>query len=300
MGIGGTAESPTLRGTRRLGGWTIRRFPGPLHPGRLRLRQAPAGDRLLLWRTGENVLESAHLPLDLALTRRGATAGGRSPPVQAQARQRGPRNPRGADPGVRRVRGLLDWTSMSRAPGTPPARWGGGDPGRRHGRAGLGVRFGSVAGGRCPGRFLVLRDVRISSGGGTLAIDGVGPAGGPGPAGAQPRLPGQRVPGDGRPQLPHPRPPPATSSCEARSSTDAHRQPHGEQRRALFRRPGEQADHRSRGPHHRRPGRHHPPPAGGSRAASSRTGSSIPSHRRTSGWRWEPTCGSARPRPTFS
>ena len=142
---------------------------------------------------------------------------------------------------------------------------------------GLGVRFGRWRAGAVPGRLACCWTTCGSPAAAvTLAVSGADPAGGPGPAGAQPRIPRQRSswrstcadfltldrhrqPAAARPALPR----------------HAHRQPHREQRRALLRRPGEQADHRSRRPHHRGSGGHHPAPAGGPRRASSRTGSSI-------------------------
>ena len=55
------------------------------------------------------------------------------------------------------------------------------------------------------------------------------------------------------------------SAARPAARRDAHRQPDGEQRRAVLRRPGEQARHRSRRSHHRRPGGQHADPGGGPR-----------------------------------
>ena len=106
------------------------------------------------------------------------------------------------------------------------------------------------------GDSLLLRDVRITSGGGDLAIGGAVRLERPLAAAPRPRSPGRASSGDRRAQLPHPRGhrrPPAARPAPGR---DPHRQPDRQQRRALLRRPGEQAGDRSGGPDHRRPGGH--------------------------------------------
>jgi translocation and assembly module TamB len=130
---------------------------------------------LNLWRTGENILElEAHLPLDLGFT--GVERRRVDGPLQVRA---------DADsvdlgilealtPAFRRVRGRLavdaqvggTWETP-RLAGSIAIRNGAMDV------PGLGVQFGSVAGGAVlRGDSLVLRDVRITSGGGDLAIGG--------------------------------------------------------------------------------------------------------------------------------
>ncbi len=130
---------------------------------------------LNLWRTGENILEiEAHLPLDLGLT--GVEQRQVDGPLQVRAE---------ADsvdlgivealtPAFRRVRGRMavdvevegTW-DRPRLAGSVAIRDGAMDV------PGLGVRFGLVEGAAdLQGDSLLLRDVRIRSGEGTLAIGG--------------------------------------------------------------------------------------------------------------------------------
>ena len=175
MDIGGTTRDPTFRGTVRLAEGRFGDFRSPFVLGVLNYTERRLDANLNLWRTGENILEvEAHLPLDLGLTG-----------VQ-QRRVEGPLQVRAdADsvdlgilealtPAFRRVRGRLavdaevDGTwEQPRLAGSIAIRNGAMDV------PGLGVQFGSVDGQAVlQGDSLLLRDVRITSGGGDLAIGG--------------------------------------------------------------------------------------------------------------------------------
>ncbi|HEU5303383.1 MAG TPA: hypothetical protein VFU40_01955, partial [Gemmatimonadales bacterium] len=66
--VGGTAEMPTLRGTGTLDGAVFGDFRAPFIQGVVNYADRRLDTDLLLWRTGENVLDiEASLPLDLAL-----------------------------------------------------------------------------------------------------------------------------------------------------------------------------------------------------------------------------------------
>ena len=68
----------------------------------------------------------------------------------------------------------------------------------------------------------------------------------------------------------------------------------GQQRRALLRRPGEQADHRSGRPYHRRSGRHHLAPPGKPRGQVPEPFPRFAHHSEISESSWAPTSGFAR------
>jgi translocation and assembly module TamB len=175
MDIGGTSREPTFRGTVRLGEGRFGDFRAPFVLGVLNYADRRLDANLNLWRTGENILEvEAHLPLDLGLT--GVEQRRVDGPLQVRA---------DADsvdlgilealtPAFRRVQGRLavdaevDGTwERPRLAGSISVRNGAMDV------PGLGVQFGSVEGeARLQGDSLLLRDVRITSGGGELAIGG--------------------------------------------------------------------------------------------------------------------------------
>ena len=175
LDIGGTARAPTYRGTARLGEGRFGEFRAPFVQGVVNYAGRRLDANLNLWRTGENILEiEAHLPVDLGLT--GVEQRRLDGPLQVRAR---------ADsvdlgilealtPGLRRVQGRLvadvevagTWDDPELA-GQVAIRDGSMDV------PGLGVRFGSVAGGALlRGDSLVLSGVRITSGGGDLAVSG--------------------------------------------------------------------------------------------------------------------------------
>jgi translocation and assembly module TamB len=175
MDIGGTTREPTFRGTVRLGEARFGDFRSPFVLGVLNYAQRRLDANLNLWRTGENILEvEAHLPLDLGFT--GVEQRRVDGPLQVRA---------DADsvdlgilealtPAFRRVRGRLSVDAEVEGTWERPRL--AGSIGIRSGAMdvpGLGVQFGSVEGGAVlQGDSLLLRDVRITSGGGDLAIGG--------------------------------------------------------------------------------------------------------------------------------
>ncbi|HEY9505877.1 MAG TPA: translocation/assembly module TamB domain-containing protein [Gemmatimonadales bacterium] len=175
LDIGGTTREPTFRGTVRLGEGRFGDFRAPFVLGVLNYAGRRLDSHLNLWRTGENILEvEAHLPLDLGLT--GVEQRRVDGPLQVRAE---------ADsvdlgilealtPAFRRVRGRL--AVNAQVGGTWEAPRLAGSIGIRDGAMevpGLGVRFGSVEGeALLRGDSLMLQDVRITSGGGDLAIGG--------------------------------------------------------------------------------------------------------------------------------
>jgi translocation and assembly module TamB len=173
--IGGTARAPTFRGTARLGDGRFGDFRSPFVQGVLNYAERRLDANLTLWRTGENILEvEAHLPVDLAFT--GVERRRVDGPLQVRAR---------ADsvdlgimealtPAIRRVQGRLavnvevegTWEDP-RLAGRMAVRSGSMEI------PGLGIRFGSVTGGAVlQGDSVVFRDLRITSGGGDLAVGG--------------------------------------------------------------------------------------------------------------------------------
>ena len=173
--IGGTTRMPTFRGTARIGEGRFGDFRSPFVQGVLNYADRRLDANLNLWRTGENILEvEAHLPLDLGLT--GVEQRRLAGPLQVLAR---------ADsvdlgilealtPAIRRVRGRL--MVDAEVGGTWEAPRLRGRVAVRDGSMevpGLGVSFGSVVGGAVlQGDSVMLRDVRITSGGGSLAVGG--------------------------------------------------------------------------------------------------------------------------------
>jgi autotransporter translocation and assembly factor TamB len=173
--IGGTTRSPTFRGAARLGEGRFGDFESPFVQGVLNYAERRLDANLNLWRTGENILEvEAHLPVDLGLT--GVEERRVDGPLQVRAL---------ADsvdlgilealtPAIRRVQGRLavdaEVTGTWDAPrlkGSLAVRRGSMD------LPGLGVRFGSVTGGAVlQGDSILLRDLKVTSGGGDLAIGG--------------------------------------------------------------------------------------------------------------------------------
>jgi translocation and assembly module TamB len=173
--IGGTTKSPTIQGTARLGEGRFGDFRAPFVEGVMSYAKRRLDANLNLWRTGENILEvEAHLPLDLALA--GVEHRRVDGPLQVRAE---------ADsvdlgvvealtPAIRRVQGRLAMdVRIEGTWDTPRLR---GSLAVRNGSMevpGLGVRYGSFTGGAVlQGDSALLRDVRITSGGGTLNVGG--------------------------------------------------------------------------------------------------------------------------------
>ena len=173
--IGGTTRSPTFRGTARLGEGHFRDFRAPFVQGVLNYAERRLDANLNLWRTGENILEiEAHLPVDLGLT--GVEQRRVDGPLQvrAQADSVDLGIVEALTPAIRGVRGRLQVDAEVEGTwDTPRLR---GSLAVRNGSMevpGLGVRFGSVTGGAVlQGDSLLLRDLRITSGGGDLAVGG--------------------------------------------------------------------------------------------------------------------------------
>jgi translocation and assembly module TamB len=173
--IGGTTRSPTFRGTARLGEGHFREFRAPFVQGVLNYAERRLDANLNLWRTGENILEiEAHLPVDLGLT--GVKQRRVNGPLQvrAQADSVDLGIMEALTPAIRRVQGRLQVDVEVQ--GTWDAPRLQGSLAIRDGSMslpGLGVRFGSVTGGAVlQGDSVLLRDVRITSGGGDLAVGG--------------------------------------------------------------------------------------------------------------------------------
>jgi translocation and assembly module TamB len=172
---GGTAEMPTLRGTITLDGATFGDFKAPFLQGVVNYADRRLETDLLLWRTGENVLDiEASLPLDLAL--RGAEKRQVDGPLSVHAR--GDSVDLGIvealTPAFRAVSGVF--SADVTVEGTWDAPRLAGMVDIRDGAMsvpGLGVRYGSVQGrARFQGDSLVLDNVALTSGGGTLGITG--------------------------------------------------------------------------------------------------------------------------------
>jgi translocation and assembly module TamB len=173
--VGGTAESPTLRGTATLDGGRFGNFQAPFLQGVVDYANRRLETDLLLWRTGENVLDvGATLPLDLAL--RGAKERQVDGPLSVHAHGDSVDLAilEAVTPGVESVSGVL--SSDVNVSGTWEAPRLSGEVQIRDGAMtvpGLGVRFGEVTGGAAfQGDSVVLRDVALSSNGGTLGITG--------------------------------------------------------------------------------------------------------------------------------
>jgi translocation and assembly module TamB len=173
--IGGTTRSPTFRGTARLGEGHFRDFRAPFVQGVLNYAERRLDANLNLWRTGENILEiEAHLPLDLGLTGVEQRRVNGPLQVQAQADSVDLGIMEALTPAIRRVQGRLQvdvevqgtWDAP-RLEGSLAVRGGSMDI------PGLGVRYSSVAGGAVlQGDSVLLRNLRITSGGGDLAVGG--------------------------------------------------------------------------------------------------------------------------------
>ncbi|HEX7335699.1 MAG TPA: translocation/assembly module TamB domain-containing protein, partial [Gemmatimonadales bacterium] len=173
--VGGTAEMPTLRGTGTLAGASFGDFRAPFIQGVVNYADRRLDTELLLWRTGENVLDiEASLPLDLAI--RGAEKRQVDGPLSVHAR--GDSVDLGIieafSPAVRAVSGVF--SADVNVSGTWDAPRLAGLVDIRNGAMslpGLGVRYGSVHGGvRFQGDSLVLNNMTLTSGGGTLGITG--------------------------------------------------------------------------------------------------------------------------------
>jgi translocation and assembly module TamB len=175
MRVGGTAEMPTLRGAATLEGGRFGDFQAPFLQGVVDYADRRLETDLLLWRTGENVLDvGATLPLDLAI--RGAKKRQVDGPLSVHARGDSVDLAivEALTPGVREVRGALS-TNVNVSGTWDSPRLSGAVQIRDGAMTipGLGVRYGGVRGrATFQGDSLVLDDVALSGGGGTLGISG--------------------------------------------------------------------------------------------------------------------------------
>jgi translocation and assembly module TamB len=175
MRVGGTAEMPTLRGAATLEGGRFGDFQAPFLQGVVDYADRRLETDLLLWRTGENVLDvGATLPLDLAI--RGAKKRQVDGPLSVHARGDSVDLAivEALTPGVREVRGALS-TNVNVSGTWDSPRLSGAVQIRDGAMTipGLGVRYGGVRGrATFQGDSLVLDDVALSGGGGTLGITG--------------------------------------------------------------------------------------------------------------------------------
>ena len=173
--VGGTAESPTLRGTATVDGARFGDFQAPFLQGVVDYANRRLETDFLLWRTGENVLDvGATLPLDLAL--RGAKQRQVDGPLSVHARGDSVDLAilEALTPGVKQVSGILSTdVNVSGTWDTPRLT---GAVAIRDGAMtlpGLGVRYGQVRGrATFQGDSLVLDDVSLGSSGGTLGVTG--------------------------------------------------------------------------------------------------------------------------------
>jgi hypothetical protein len=172
--VGGTAEAPTLRGTTSLEAGRFGDFQAPFVQGVVDYADRKLDANLLLWRTGENVLQlETKLPLDLGL--KGVTQRRVAGPLSVHAR--GDSVDLGIlealTPAVTGVRGTLSmdvnvggtWEAPEFA-GQAEIRGGGMSI------PGLGVRYDGLKGrAKFQGDSLVLDDFELQSGG-RLGVSG--------------------------------------------------------------------------------------------------------------------------------
>ena len=173
--IGGTAERPTLRGSMTLDGGKFGDFNAPFIQGVVDYADRRLETDILLWRSGKNVLDvGATLPLDLAL--RGAKERQVDGPLSVHAR--GDSVDLGIlealTPAVRQVSGQFSTDVNVTGTWETPRLLGALE---FHDGAmslpGLGVRYQGMQGSaRFQGDSLVLNNVALKSGRGTLGITG--------------------------------------------------------------------------------------------------------------------------------
>jgi hypothetical protein len=173
--VGGTAERPTLRGTLTLDGGKFGDFNAPFVQGVVDYADRRLETNLLLWRSGKNVLDvGATLPLDLAW--RGAQQRQVDGPLSVHARGDSVDLAilEALTPAIRQVSG--QFSTDVNVSGTWEAPRLAGALEFHDGAMslpGLGVRYEGMEGrGRFQGDSLVLDNVAMRSGRGTLAITG--------------------------------------------------------------------------------------------------------------------------------
>jgi hypothetical protein len=172
--VGGTAAAPTLRGLARMADGRFGDFQSPFIQGALNYQDRKLDANLDLWRTGENLLQvEAHLPLDLALT--GVAKRQIDGPLSVRAHTDSVSLGllEAITPTVTHVGGTLKADVQVEGTWAKPRLAGSVDVARgTMAVPGLGIQ-GSVRGGATLGGDSVrLRDVRLTSGGGKLYVDG--------------------------------------------------------------------------------------------------------------------------------
>ncbi|MDQ3224658.1 MAG: translocation/assembly module TamB, partial [Gemmatimonadota bacterium] len=172
--LGGTAEMPTLRGTATLEGGRFGDFQAPFLQGVVDYADRRLETDLLLWQTGKNVLDiGATLPLDLAL--RGATQRRMDGPISVHAQGDSVELAvlEALAPGIRQVTGVLSTDVTVSGTWEAPRLTGALEI--RDGAMtipGLGVRYDVRGGATFQGDSLVLEDLALASGGGTMEVTG--------------------------------------------------------------------------------------------------------------------------------
>jgi translocation and assembly module TamB len=173
--VGGTAAAPTLQGSARLADGRFGDFQAPFIEGVVKYEDRRVDAKLDLWRTGEDIVQvEGHLPMDLAL--RGAEKrlldGALSVRAHTDSVDLGLLE--ALTPAVTRVEGSL--VADVQIAGTWKTPRLAGSVAVRNGSMsvpGMGIRFGSVKGGAVlQGDSVLLRDVRLTSGGGDLDVTG--------------------------------------------------------------------------------------------------------------------------------
>jgi translocation and assembly module TamB len=172
--VGGTAEMPTFRGTATVDGGRFGDFQAPFLQGVVDYADRRFETDLLLWQTGKNVLDiGATLPLDLAL--RGATQRRVDGPISVHAHGDSVELAilEALTPGIREVTGILSTDVNVSGTWETPRLTGALEI--RDGAMtipGLGVRYGVQGGATFRGDSLVLENLALASGGGTLGVTG--------------------------------------------------------------------------------------------------------------------------------
>ncbi|MEA2712621.1 MAG: translocation and assembly module TamB [Gemmatimonadales bacterium] len=173
--LGGTAEAPTMRGTMSVDAARFGDFQAPFVEGVVNYADRRLEANLLLWRTGENMLQvETQLPLDLAF--RGVKQRRvEGPPLLVHARGDSVDLAilEALTPAVSRVRGMLKADVNVTGTWSAPRFVGGLEiRGGAMSLPGLGVRYDGLHGSaRFQGDSLVLKDVSLRSGG-SLGIGG--------------------------------------------------------------------------------------------------------------------------------
>ena len=173
--LGGTAEAPTMRGTMSVDAARFGDFQAPFVEGVVNYADRRLEANLLLWRTGENMLQvETQLPLDLGF--RGVKQRRvEGPPLLVHARGDSVDLAllEALTPAVNRVRGMLKADVNVTGTWSAPRFVGGLEiRGGAMSLPGLGVRYDGLHGSASfQGDSLVLKDVSVRSGG-TLGITG--------------------------------------------------------------------------------------------------------------------------------